>query len=112
MKAEDIQKLANHFINTSQANIVPKEKALQPQIAGMRIYDEPVIGYASPRDSYFETLKKTPEAMLGGLMLPLEWQATAGTVISFFLPFTQCVRESNRADMSWPYGTWLNARIE
>jgi hypothetical protein len=44
MKADDIQNLANHFVNTSQANIVPKEKALQPQIAGMRIYDEPVMG--------------------------------------------------------------------
>lgn len=106
-----IQEIAAEFTRTSPDNIVPVNKALRRHIAGMRIYEEPIFGYADPDDPYFESLKK-PAAFLSDFMLPKEWLPSAMTVISFFLPFTRQVRDSNKRDMDWPSQEWMNARIE
>ena len=111
MIAQQLQTIAEEFTRTSPANIVPEGKALRPNIAGMRIYEEPIFGYASPNDSYLESLKGSG-ANMDELLLPCEWMPGAKTLISFFLPFTLQVRNSNKYDMDWPSPEWLHARIE
>jgi epoxyqueuosine reductase QueG len=111
MNIETIIRYANDFVNNSVYNTVPQSTALKPDISGMRIFDEPIIGCVSPNDTYFEMLKM-PEARLMDFKPPLDWLATAKTVISFFLPFTTRVKESNTINMAWPSEEWMNARIE
>ena len=45
-------------------------------------------------------------------MTPTEWLPEARSVVSFFFPFTEEIRKSNRQDMAYPSNGWLNGRIE
>jgi len=45
-------------------------------------------------------------------MLPKEWLPQSKTVISFFLPYTESVKNSNSKDKIWPSESWLHGRIE
>lgn len=77
------------------------------ELAGMPIYDAPLVGIASAQDSLFARLKE-PDAVGMQHMLPGEWLSGAKTVISYFLPFSQAVRQANRvpgpAAREWMYG--------
>jgi epoxyqueuosine reductase QueG len=106
---EKLQNVAVRFI-ASDANTVPAGKARRPHIAGMRIYGEPLFGFAEAGDPYLAGLKDIPAAGINPA-LPREWLPAARTVISFFLPFTAAVRASNRGG-DYPSPEWLNARIE
>jgi epoxyqueuosine reductase QueG len=99
------------YIHNDPGNVVSKEVALRPELAGMRIYDEPVIGYAAASDPLFSELTK-PEVIGDHHLMPGAWLAGAQTVISAFLPFTETPRKANSADMNWPADEWLHARIE
>jgi epoxyqueuosine reductase QueG len=103
--------LFNEFVNVSPKNFVAPDLALKPELAGMRIFDEPLIGFADALDPYFAELKN-PQAIGDHFMLPREWLPQARTVISFFLPFTDVVKTANRRDRDWPAYEWLHARIE
>ena len=111
MNKAAFERAVGDYIRTSPENYIQKEAALRPDIAGMRIFDDPVFGYASADDSYFTEAKK-PGVIGDHFMLPAEWLAGANTVISVFLPFTEQVRSANRQNLSWPADEWLNARIE
>ncbi|MDR1586983.1 MAG: 4Fe-4S binding protein [Treponema sp.] len=111
MEKAGFEKLVTDYINTAPGNFVPAEIALRPELAGMRIFEEPVFGYADAGDPLFAELKK-PEIIGGHLLLPGEWLSGAKTVISVFLPFTGQVKEGNRRDMNWPADEWLHARVE
>ncbi|MDR1240098.1 MAG: 4Fe-4S binding protein [Treponema sp.] len=99
------------FISAAPGNAVQKEAALRPDLEGMRIFDEPLFGYAGAEDPYFLDLKK-PGVIGDHFVLPGSWLAGAKTVISLFLPFTKQVKDANRANMDWPADEWLHARIE
>ncbi|GHV90955.1 (Fe-S)-binding protein [Spirochaetia bacterium] len=99
------------FINTNSGNFVKKEIALRPDLAGMRIFAEPLFGFAAAEDPYFAELKK-PGIIGAHFKAPREWLPEAKTVISLFLPFTETVKSANRRDMSWPATEWLHARVE
>jgi epoxyqueuosine reductase QueG len=111
MVNEQFSELVTEYINTNPKNFVEPGLALKPELAGMRIFDEPLIGFADARDPYFAELKKA-DVIGDHFMLPLEWLPRARTVISFFLPFTDIVKIANRQDMDWPADEWLHARIE
>jgi epoxyqueuosine reductase QueG len=111
MEKRDFEKILGDFVDVSAENRVAKEVALRPELAGMRIFDEPLFGYAAADDPLFGELKK-PGIIGDHLMLPGEWLPGANTVISVFLPFTARVKEANRRDMDWPADEWLHARIE
>ena len=111
MNKQDFEKIVKEYIQQSPDNFVKKEIALKPQLEGLRIFDEPLIGYASAEDSYFTEAKK-PGIIGAHFIAPTEWLATAKTVISFFLPFTEEVRTANSQNMSWPADEWLHGRIE
>jgi epoxyqueuosine reductase QueG len=90
---------------------VAAEIALRPDLAGMRIFGEPLTGYAAAGDPFFGELKK-PGVIGPHFLAPREWLEQAETVISLFLPFTGGVRAANRESMDWPADEWLHARIE
>jgi epoxyqueuosine reductase QueG len=111
MEKAIIEKNLGEFVQSSANNFVKKELAIRPDLAGMRIFDEPLIGYASAGDPYFEEVKK-PGIIGAHFMSPAEWLSGAKSVISVFLPFTKQVRAANGISMDWPADEWLHARIE
>ena len=111
MEKADFEKTLIEHIKNSPDNCIQKEAALRPDLAGMRIFDDPIFGYASAEDTYFDEAKK-PGVIGAHFMTPQEWLPGAKTVISLFLPFTGQVRISNRENQSWPSDEWLHARIE
>jgi len=99
------------FMDQGGMNRVPAEKALRPDLAGMPIYGELLVGFADADDKDFARLRE-PHIVGPHSILPEQWLPGAKTVISFFAPFTRQVIESNAADMAWPSPEWLHARID
>ena len=47
------------FVNSSAGNRVSEEDAIYPRLAGMQIYDAPIMGFAAADDTLFtETFKQ------------------------------------------------------
>ena len=111
MNKTDFEKVLAEYIQNAPENYVQKETALRPDLAGMRIFDNPLVGYASAEDTYFDEAKK-PGIIGAHFMTPAEWLPGAKTIISLFLPFTGQVRIANRQNPGWPADEWLHARIE
>ena len=111
MNKADFERALKEYVREAPENFVQKETALRPDIAGMRIFDEPIFGYASAEDPYFTEAKK-PGVIGGHFMMPAEWLGGAKTVIALFLPFTDPVCSTNRQNLSWPSDEWLHGRIE
>jgi len=94
---------ARDFINGTSLNVVHELKDL-------KIYEEPLVCIADAADPLFLQLKN-PDVVGPHHMIPEEWLPGAQTVISYFLPFTTRVRESNYTEGD-PSTEWLYARIE
>ena len=117
---ELIDKIVNFVVN-SKDNFVADEDAIYPNLAGMKIYEDPLVGFAHADDELFITEVKKEGVIHPEYLAPLEWLPSAKTVISFFLPFTKEVKNSNRNKTDTPYEPdipqrcsteWLHARIE
>ena len=91
------------FIENDQRNVLPAHNNL-------KMYDSPLIGIASANDSYFEEFRK-PGIVGPKFILPGEWLQDAKSVISYFLPFTKEIRDSNRKP-GLPSEEWVSARID
>lgn len=76
---------------------------------GTRIYSDPVLGFAQADDSLFRELRG-PQVGLPDHRLPEDWLVGARTVVSYFLPFSEEVRVSNRLP-GLPSEEWCRARI-
>lgn len=111
MNYESLINSAATFLQTSAENYVSADEALRPDLAGMQIYDTPIFAVASAEDPLFLQLRE-PEVMGEGAFLPSDWLKNAKSVISFFLPFTDAVKNSNRAAPVKASDEWLHARIE
>jgi epoxyqueuosine reductase QueG len=99
------------YAESSPGNFIAPDIALRPELAGMRIFDQPIFGYAAANDAIFTAWKK-PEVIGEHVLLPLDWLPEAKTVISVFFPFTAPVKDSNALSMDWPSDEWLHGRIE
>ncbi|MDR2785067.1 MAG: 4Fe-4S binding protein [Treponema sp.] len=111
MDSRSFQEALTAYINAAPGNFVDGKIALRPELAGMRIFDEPVFGFGSAEDPLFEELKK-PGVIGGHFLHPREWLGGGKTVITLFLPFTRAVRAANRLNPDWPADEWLHGRIE
>lgn len=111
MDRASLESAAYRFLERSPLNRVTAEDALRPDLAGMRMFEEPLFGVAAAEDPLFETLRE-PGIVGPHLRLPREWLPDARSVVSFFLPFTDAVVKSNRASRDRPSPEWLHARIE
>ncbi|MCX5839746.1 MAG: 4Fe-4S binding protein [Deltaproteobacteria bacterium] len=111
MNKNDLIKVASDFVEKAEDNLISKEVAISENVVGIRIFQTPLFACAKADDEKFYLLKD-PSSIGKHFILPQEWLPQAKTVISFFLPFTEKVRESNARDMSWPSEEWLHGRIE
>jgi len=111
MDRNQIISLAEKFTEDSPANFVSAEVALNPEYAGMMLFDAPIFAFGAPDDEIF-TEFKSPEVIGEQFLLPHEFMPSAQTVISFFLPFTDQIRSSNAENNDWPSDEWLHGRYE
>lgn len=111
MNKEDIIKIAADFTETHASNRIAKEIALIEDIAGIKIFENPIFVFGPANDENFLYLKQ-PAVVGEHFILPREWMPEAKSVVSFFLPFTETVRKSNAQDMLQPSGEWLHGRFE
>ncbi|MDR0596088.1 MAG: hypothetical protein LBG50_00900, partial [Clostridiales Family XIII bacterium] len=110
MLAGNIQELLAGWIGAAAENFVPEDKALEPGLGAMRIFDAPLVGVCGADDSYLLSLTDSDEANLS-IMPPGEWLPGARSVISVYFPLSKRVRESNRG--KGPVSLeWLHGRIE
>ena len=117
---ELIDKIVYYAAN-SKDNFISDEDAISPNLVGMKIYEEPLIGFAHADDELFTTEFKKEGVIHPEYLTPSEWLPGAKTVISIFFPFTEEIKESNRRKTDVPYEPgipqrcsteWLHARIE
>jgi len=111
MNKEDLIKMAGDFVKNSEDNYITREIAISENVVGMKIFEAPIFAFGSADDEYF-TLLKESSAIGKHFLIPKEWLPQSKTVISFFLPFSQSVKNGNKKDMSWPSEEWLHGRIE
>lgn len=108
-KKQIIEDMTAVFRNC-EGNVISGEIALEG-CEGLVMFEEPVFGVSSADDSiYREFLKK--DVIGSDFRLPDKWLPGARSVISFFLPFTEQVRRSNRGTPEETSPEWLHARIE
>lgn len=103
MDVHDIEIAAVEFWQNSPLNIAK-------DLNDLRMFEKPLIGIGQANDVLFETLKQE-DAVGNQHMSPVQWLPDSQSVISYFLPFTKEVRESNRSD-GLPSTEWLFGRIE
>lgn len=111
MNKQDLIKKAEYFVETSEDNYISQQIAISEAVVGLKIYETPILGFASSDDEYFDLFKE-PSIIGQHFLHPKEWLPESKTVISFFLPFSKVVRKGNRRDLCWPSEEWLHARIE
>ena len=111
MERQDIIKIAEAYTESSKDNRIDKDIAISEAFAGMKIFDHPIFVFGAADDPLFQSLKD-PNVVGEHILLPMDWLPEAKTVITFFLPFTEPVRRSNRKDLTWPSAGWLHGRIE
>lgn len=111
MKKDELKYWLKQYINGHPCNSVTKEQADQNAVAGLKFYDEPLVGFASAGDSLFDEYKKS-DVVGPWYKGPKEWLPEAKTVVSIFFPFSKEIRESNRGDIKETSIEWLYGRIE
>lgn len=95
-----------------EGNIITAEQAGDNPVAGLQLFQEPLVGFGRADDPLFDSYRQ-PGVVGPWYMLPGEWLPGARSVLSFFFPFTQALCQGERD--SDPEGTspeWLYGRIE
>jgi epoxyqueuosine reductase len=92
---------AQHFGNTLRYSPVNDAN----EFDNVRMFDAPVVAFASATDPLFDELKKS-DVVGPNHMSPKEWMPDAKTVISYFYPFTEEIRSGNRK-AGLPSKEWL-----
>ena len=108
---EMIKWVAAELYETVPGNIISPETAIDASVAGLRMYEPPLVGFGAADDALFEKFKD-PEAIGPWFMTPQEWLPGAKTVVSLFFPFSEQVRSTNGEQTEWASPAWLHARIE
>lgn len=103
MLLDAIKENMAEFIQNNPQNFVE-------ELDMMQIWDQPLIGVASASDPLWEKLKE-PNVIGPDHLTPDEWLSGAKSIISYFLPFTEHVRSSNRSK-GLPSKEWLYGRCE
>lgn len=96
------EKIADFILNSEQNFI--------DEFDMMQIWEQPLINVAGASDLLWEKLKE-PEVIGPHHLTPKEWLPGAKSVISYFLPYTEQVRSSNRLK-GLPSKEWLYGRYE
>ncbi len=110
MTLEEIDAFTAGIAENSPTNRIQAEWALDPALAGLRMFDAPLLGVAAAEDPLFSAFRR-PEAVGPQFLVPGEWLPGARSVVSLFLPFTPELRRSNWEGEE-PSFAWLHGRIE
>lgn len=108
---EDFTNAVNEFVRTTPLNAVPANSVLNTGLDGERLIDDVIFAFGDASDPMFDQLRQ-PQAVGPLFMPPKEWMPDAVRVISFFAPFSETVRASNRQIDGFPSGAWLHGRID
>lgn len=108
----ELERCLAAFVAEDPGNRVEEAYALRPEYVGTPIYEAPLMGCAVANDPLFAHMKQRADIYGPTLRLPEEWLPGAVSVVSFFLPFSKAVRDSNRGDLSRPSDIWLHGRFE
>ncbi len=99
----DIYEKLARFVEQDSRNVLASH-------GRMKIYDAPLMGVASADDAWFERFFEK-EIIGPEFMRPQDWLSGARSILSYFLPFTKEVRDSNRRT-GLPSEEWVSARID
>lgn len=100
------------FVEEDPGNRVEEAYALRPEYVGTPFFEAPLMGCAAADDPLFVHMKERADIYGPTLRLPEEWLPGAVSVVSFFLPLSKAIRDSNRGDLTWPSELWLHGRME
>ena len=111
MERQEVSRLIEQLYEECPGNTVTARDAIRPELAGLKLFDRPLVAIGAADDELFTKCK---EATVVGpwFMTPQEWLGSASSVISLFFPFTEEIRSSNRPQVSEPSAQWLHGRIE
>lgn len=102
MSKKALEKTISEFLAEDPGNLIPG--------TDIRMFGDPLVGVAAADDPVFKDLTR---AVRSDHRLPSEWLEGARSVVSYFLPFTEPVRESNRQGENpseeWIYGRFYGA---
>lgn len=102
MTDDQLSEALASFVATDRGNALSTD--------GTRIYAAPILGVAAADDPLFEQLRE-PAVVGPRHLLPSDWLPGARSVLSYFLPFSPAIRESNRCP-GLPSRAWAQARID
>lgn len=106
-----IEDMVMSTFETCAGNAISEKDAITPNLAGVEMFEAPLIGIGSAEDELYEMLKQ--DGVVGPWhMSPKEWLEEGKTVISLFFSFTEAVKKSNRESVGNPSSAWLHGRIE
>ncbi|MDL2224750.1 4Fe-4S binding protein [Eubacteriales bacterium OttesenSCG-928-M02] len=106
-----VQEANQRIILENPDNYIKEEDAMREDLVGIQMYEPAIFAVADANDPLFDGLK-AEEVVHPEHLSPGEWLPGAKSVISFFLPFTQRVKEANGADMDHFVDEWLHARMD
>ena len=118
---ETLKKLSNYFFGhnfqknnyygTTPNNISEYDAMKTDDNIGLKFYKYPIFSIGRADDPGFLDIKK-PEVVGEHHLMPKDWLPEAKTVISFFIPFEDRIRDSNIPDPLYASDEWLFGRVD
>lgn len=106
-----LMKNAEEFLLCHPHNYVEPQDAIREELVGMQIYEKSVYAVGDAYDPLFGTLQKE-EVIHPDYKLPHDWNPKAKRIVSYFLPYTQQIKQANASDLGNPSDEWLHGRVE
>lgn len=111
LEKASVESIVLDVFGNCTGNAISEEDAITPDLAGVKMFEAPLVGIGSAKDDLYEKLKQ--DGVVGPWhMSPGEWLEEGKTVVSLFFPFTEEVKKSNRESVGNPSSAWLHGRIE
>lgn len=79
----ELEKKLADFVEASSGNYISEDRAARKELAGMKIYESPLVGAADISDPEFEKLSSA-SAIGPHFTHPKKWLKDGKTVLSFF----------------------------
>ena len=112
MTLQTMAERMTQFVTENPNNAIQASYSLDPCLVGTPYFEAPLIGCACADDPLFRQFQSDPVIIGPMFRLPEEWLPGAKSVISFFLPFTEEIRNSNFDNLEEPSEAWLHGRAE
>lgn len=111
MTKHDLTQLLLERFAACSGNVIAPEAALTPDLAGLVLFEAPLVGVARAEDPLFEEFRRG-EVVGPWHMTPRQWLPSAKSVVSLFFPFTEQVKASQRKERCATAPAWLYGRVE